>query len=141
GSGSGPLNYDPATAELIIPSSIVHNANGYYEVTFSVGSFSGFFGTTNSSAPLPVKLVDVSAVNLGATNRVDWRTAEEADGDRFVIERSADAKVFSALGTADAKGISGSRYSFVDANPFTGVNYYRIEVLNNDGSRFYSKVV
>jgi hypothetical protein len=29
----------------------------------------------------------------------------------------------------------------VDANPYTGVNYYRIEVLNNDGSRFYSKVV
>jgi len=141
GSGSGPLNYDPATAELIIPSSIVHNANGYYEVTFSVGAFSGFFGTTNSSTPLPVKLVDVSAVNLGATNRVDWSTAAEADGDRFMIERSADAKAFNSLGTADAKGISGSRYSFVDANPFNGVNYYRIKVLNNDGSHFYSKVV
>src|SRR5690606_17447968 len=47
GSGSGPLNYDPSTAELIFPTSVVHNPNGYFEVTFTVGSFSGFFGTTN----------------------------------------------------------------------------------------------
>ncbi len=141
GSGSGPLDYDPATAELITPTSIIHNLNGYYEITFNVGSFSGFFGTTNGTAPLPVKLVDISAVNLGAMNRVNWSTTEESEGGRFVVERSADGKSFHSVSMMNAEGISGSRYSFVDASPFTGVNYYRIEVLNNDGSRFYSRVV
>jgi len=141
GSGSGPLNYDTATAELIIPSSVIHHPNGYYAISFTVDAFSGFFGTTNSTNPLPVKRIDISAINLGATNRVDWRTTEEAVGDRFIVERSAEGKYFDAIGTADAKGIFSSRYSFVDANPINGINYYRIAMLNNDGSRFYSKVV
>jgi len=141
GSGGGPLGYDTATSELISPSSIIHNLNGYYEITFSVSSFSGFFATTNSSAPLPVKLSAISAINSGATNRVDWSTTNESNGDRFVVERSADARSFQSIGTMNAKGISGSRYSLVDAQPFMGTNYYRVEILNNDGSRFYSKVV
>src|SRR5690606_3550966 len=139
--GSGPEGYDTTGSEVIVPVSIVHNG-GVWEVTFTTSSFSGFFAHTNlNSTPLPVKLADISAHNLGATNRVDWSTTEEAQGDRFVIERSADGKHFEAVGNTDAKGISGSRYSFVDATPVQGVNYYRIEVLNNDGSRFYSKVV
>ena len=139
--GSGPEGYDTTGSEIIVPASIVHNG-GVWEITFTTSSFSGFFAHTNaSSTPLPTKLTDVNAVNLGATNRVDWSTTEEARGDRFVIERSAEGKHFEVVGKADAKGISGSRYSFVDASPLQGVNYYRVEVLNNDGSRFYSKVV
>ena len=139
--GSGPDGYDITGSEVIIPISVVHNG-GIWEITFTTSSFSGFFAHTNlNSTPLPVKLADISAQNLGATNRVDWSTTEEAQGDRFVIERSAEGKHFEAVGSTEAKGISGSRYSFVDATPLHGINYYRVEVLNNDGSRFYSKVV
>ena len=140
GSGNGPLNYDTATAELITPT-VTHNPLGYYEVSFSVSGFSGFFANTKNTAPLPITMGDIKATNIGAANRVDWNTKKEEAGDRFVIERSADARNFTAIGTTDAKGISDSRYSFIDAEPFMGINYYRLLVLNNNGSQYYTKVV
>ena len=140
GSGNGPLNYDTATAELITPT-VTHNPLGYYEVSFSVSGFSGFFANTKNTAPLPITMGDIKATNIGAANRVDWNTKKEEAGDRFVIERSADARNFRAIGNMDAKGISSSRYSFIDAEPFMGINYYRLLVLNNNGSQYYTKVV
>ncbi len=143
GSGNGVLNYDTATAELITPSSVVWNATyNRLEVTFTVTQFSGFFAhSTLNNMPLPVVMGNIKAANLGATNRVDWDTKDEQAGDRFVIERSADARSFTAIGNTDAKGIAGSKYSFIDAEPYTGINYYRLQILGNDGSQYYSKVV
>lgn len=62
-------------------------------------------------------------------------------GDVFNIERSRDGKRFEYLGSMDAKGIANSHYTFVDAMPFTGINYYRLHLLNNDGTTGYSKIV
>ncbi len=142
GSGNGVLNYDTATAELITPSVVWNPTYNRLEVTFTVTQFSGFFAhSTLNNMPLPVVMGNIKATNLGATNRVDWDTKDEQAGDRFVIERSADARSFTAIGNTDAKGIAGSKYSFIDAEPYTGINYYRLQILGNDGSQYYSKVV
>ncbi|WP_162903165.1 hypothetical protein [Taibaiella koreensis] len=143
GAGTGPQGYNTTGAEVIVPSAIVHHTTGnYWEVTFHTNSFSGFFAHTNlNGSPLPVRLGDVTAINLGVVNRIDWHTTMEARGDMFTIERSADGRQFSAIGSIAAQGAAGSSYHFTDEEPIAGLNYYRIKVRNNDGRSFYSKVV
>ncbi|RYZ55556.1 MAG: hypothetical protein EOP49_02605, partial [Sphingobacteriales bacterium] len=89
---TGPLGlYDATQAELIPAGSITKTWNGqYWAMTFPVTGFSGFFIHTGAG-PLKLDLRSITAVNAGNRNRVDWTTAKEEAGDRFVVERSADA--------------------------------------------------
>lgn len=143
GSGTGPQGYNKDDAEVIIPLSVVHNTiSGFWEVKFHTRSFSGFFVHTNlNQSPLPVVLRSLSAINLGATNRIDWLTVKEDTGDEFIVERSANGRQFFKIGTVAARGVANTEYRFIDNEPLPQLNYYRLRVLNKDGSSFLSKIV
>ena len=89
---------------------------------------------------LAITLKDISAINMGAKNRVDWNTESEMQGDVFELQRSLDGKVFETIYVTPAKG-AASRYSYVDNSPFQGVNYYRLNMKQSNGSNAYSKTV
>lgn len=145
GSGtSGPGGaYDVANSDTLHPTSVVWNATGnFWEVTVvSPNGFSGFFANTISSTPLSIKLGNITARNEASVNIVNWDTKTEAASDRFAIERSKDGRVFSNIGTQKANGYAPANYTFVDKNPFQGINYYRLVMLNENGTQEYSKVV
>jgi hypothetical protein len=90
--------------------------------------------------PLVIKLKNINATNLGAKNRVDWSTESELKSDKFELERSADGRNFTYLATIKAKG-EASNYSYVDISPVTGVNYYRLKMIDAAGAVATSKVV
>jgi hypothetical protein len=85
-------------------------------------------------------LREISAINIGERNRVDWSTMGESNADRFELERSADGDNFNYMGTAAAKGQS-STYSYWDEKPVSGLNHYRLKMFNKAGDFVYSKVV
>ena len=58
---------------------------------------------------------------------------------KYTIEASTDGVKFSAKGSIVAKG--SSDYSFIDASPVAGINYYRIKATDIDGKTIYSSVV
>jgi hypothetical protein len=138
---AGPFGlYSNANVQLIPNSFITATSNGtYWTLTFPVTGFSGFFVHTGST-PLIIDLKSISATNIGSRNRVDWSTASEALGDMFAIERSADGRNFAEMGTVAAKG-QASAYSYWDENPYQGVSYYRVKMINKSGSVFYSSIV
>jgi len=147
GSGAGPLGYDddPATKEVITLTDMTIVAPtvsaDYWSITFDIDSFSLVVPHSNvDDAPLPIKMENISAVNVGASNRVDWNTLAEHDGDMFEIERSQNGQQFTKIDEMKANGFA-SRYNFLDNQPFNGINYYRLKLVNNDGSRAYSKIV
>ncbi len=72
-----------------------------------------------------------------------WTTASEINSDHFRIERSADGLVFSSIGQVPAAGISSTymHYTFTDGNPLAGINYYRLVMIDKQGSAVYSKIV
>ncbi|WP_315820851.1 T9SS type A sorting domain-containing protein [Paraflavitalea speifideaquila] len=76
--------------------------------------------------------------------RLVWATAQEEDNDHFDIERSADGKNFTAVGTVQAAGnsLQQQQYSFTDAQEYGGVWYYRLKLVNASGKTTqYSTVV
>jgi uncharacterized delta-60 repeat protein len=86
---------------------------------------------------LPLKLLSLSAKKDGETNLLQWTTVQEINIDRFEIERSLNGKDYSSIGKINA-GLS--KYNFTDEKPFTGINYYRIKMIDKDGKFEYSPV-
>ncbi len=92
---------------------------------------------------LPVILDGFTAVlNSDHTVTLDWNTQLEINFSHFTIQRSVDGANWSAIGTVQAKGNSAVQtgYSFSDEQPLAGTNYYRLVLVNLDGTSTYSDV-
>jgi len=94
-------------------------------------------------APLPVELVSFTGWNQGSVNRLQWITASEQNTARFEIQKSITPGVWTPIGDKAAAGNSNSRltYDFTDNNPVVGNNYYRLKVIDNDGTFSYTNVI
>ncbi len=109
-----------------------------------VSSFSPFAlgALAGSQSPLPVRFGDIKGAAKNNGIQVDWNTYTEISVDHFEIERSADGKQFSSIGRSSANNTSSrSDYSFFDAMPSSGSNFYRIKEVDIDGKLAYSTII
>ena len=99
--------------------------------------------TVYAMSSLPVELLDFRAEQDGEVVRLDWVTATEQDNDHFIVQRSRDGITFQEVTKVEGAGSSTSAhyYSAIDAQPWSGTNYYRLEQVDTDGSTEYSPVV
>ena len=68
-----------------------------------------------------------------------WETSTEINTSHFNIQRSTDGISFETIGNVSAKG--ASIYSFNDQSPlWGGLLYYRLEIVDKNGSKTYSDV-
>jgi len=96
-----------------------------------------FFG----ACLLPVTLIDFSAKPLDNEIALKWKTATEINNSHFTIQKSVNGYPFSNIGSVKAIGSGANSYEFTDKNPTNGINYYRLQTIDKDGSSNYSKVV
>ena len=93
-----------------------------------------------SAIVLPIELTSFTANTEGSKTNLTWATASEINNQGFDIERSYDGVNFTAIG--NVKGIGkAANYNFVDANPYDGINYYRLKQMDFDGKETRSKVI
>ena len=92
---------------------------------------------------IPVELVTFTAKLVNKTTILNWHTASERNNNAFDIERSTDGTTFSTIGTVKGNGTTSTPhdYTFTDAQPIDGVNYYRLRQIDTDGKATLSKVV
>lgn len=99
------------------------------------------FGNTSS---MPLTLVNFTAKATGEINKkvaLSWTTEEEKNTDRFSVEKSQNGREFNAIGSVAAKNATGTHnYAFNDEKPSLGVNYYRLKMIDKDGSYTFSKI-
>lgn len=96
---------------------------------------------TPFSTSLPLNITAFSANAINQNINTDWQTASEQNTDYFIIQHSTDGVSFTDIGTLKAIGSGANNYTFTDKNPNNGINYYRLQCIDRDGSRSYSKVV
>jgi hypothetical protein len=91
---------------------------------------------------VPVKFTYFTASPQNNTVLLNWKTTAEQQCAHYVIQRSRDSIVFDSIGivTASCNRDTANNYTFIDKNPFSGINYYRIRVINKDGSPVYTPV-
>jgi len=98
---------------------------------------------TVSGNTLPVVLSEFSVQNNGdGKATLSWETKMEANSSQFEIERSADGNAWSTIGTVKAQGSAAlpTDYTYTDDRMLTGSNYYRLKMVDLDGSAVYSEV-
>ncbi|MCB9183956.1 MAG: T9SS type A sorting domain-containing protein [Flavobacteriales bacterium] len=90
---------------------------------------------------LPVEFLDFQATPGAHQVDLKWHTASERNTSHFVVERSFDGFTFEPIGQVAAMGNTSNvtRYDFVDRSPKLGVNYYRLDQVDNGGARSYSE--
>ena len=93
-----------------------------------------------SATPVILTNFDVQTVN--DKNVLNWSTSQESNSDYYSVEHSTDGNNFEAIGQVDAAGNSSNSrtYSYTDANPVAGVNYYRLKMVDLDNSAKYSDI-
>ena len=91
---------------------------------------------------LPVKLVSFNVSKENVTANLEWTTSEETNSGYFGIERSADARQWATIGNKEATGDSKTNqsYTFSDSSPLSGSNYYRLKMVDKDGTFAYSSI-
>jgi hypothetical protein len=92
------------------------------------------------STSLPLDLLDFQVNNKGGQSQLSWLTASEVNVQGFDVERSATGKYFEKVGYVKSAGTPRGAYSFTDEVPVNGVNYYRLKIINTNGSIEYSPV-
>lgn len=95
-----------------------------------------------SGGPLPVTLLSFNAQKSGEQVLLTWATSTEINTDKFDVEYSKDGNTFSSFISVAAKGNSSTRqeYSTNHCCPVEGVNYYRLMMIDRDGSFKYSEI-
>ena len=89
-----------------------------------------------AGGPLPIQLVTFTAVKQSATVLLNWQTNAEINSSYFDLQHSKNGSQWQSIGIVSAAGNSSTprNYSFVHNNPVTGANYYRLKLVDLDGS-------
>lgn len=137
---SDPGGYADQDAVRITPTVTWDGTNNWWEVTFPVSGFSGFFVSTATSA-LPVSLINFTGAPADDRSlMLSWNIESAGEVAAFWIERSRNGIDFESVGKVDAE--NGSRtYSYQDNDPFPGISYYRLKIVGHDGKYIYSSIV
>lgn len=99
-------------------------------------------GLTWNESVLPVTLKSISASLINNQPIVNWETSNETNFDYFGVEKSLDAKNFAEIAkVASVKASNGSAYQYADIAKTLTTQFYRLKMVDNDGTFKYSSVV
>jgi hypothetical protein len=114
----------------------------FTDINLGASNTQNAFGYTLPDGTVPVTLLGFTAVKNGAKADLDWRTTSELNTASFSVERSSNGVAYIGIGSIAAAGTSTTEktYSHTDAAPLKGSNYYRLKMIDTDGSFTYSPV-
>jgi hypothetical protein len=96
----------------------------------------------NAVAPVPLKLISFTATANRNNVNLEWQTQNELNSKDFIIEYSNDGQHFSTIGITPAKNAAGiNNYSFIHSAAGIAGNFYRLKMIDIDGSFAYSPVI
>lgn len=106
----------------------------------TIGNVKDF--SVNLNAPLPLQLLDFSAILKEDIVDINWQTSQEVNTDFFTVERSTDNRNWEALEKVIAAGNSQQTqiYAMEDKQPMRGLSYYRLKQVDKNGAFIYSSV-
>ncbi|MCF0056671.1 T9SS type A sorting domain-containing protein [Dyadobacter sp. CY356] len=141
--GTGTITFPiSGTASKTITNSGGNTSS--QEVTSALGGVCLIY--TYSIDPLPVTLASFSAkVQTLENNKnvvLNWKTTQEVNSEYFDVQHSTDAKQWNTLGKvlASYESSESKNYEFIDSAPKSNTNYYRLKMVDRDGTYAYSRI-
>jgi len=107
----------------------------------SIESTKATFNLVLNGTALPLKLVSFTGDVAGTYNNLNWVAESIINVSKLVIERSANGINFESVGQVTGAAVYNKSGNFKDLKPTIGNSYYRLKIVNGDGSVEYSNVV
>ncbi len=92
------------------------------------------------SGTLPLSLTNFAARKEQQQVLLYWSTENESAVSHFEVERSKNGIDFQLLSKVGAKNNNSNRYEYRDAHPLPQLNYYRLKMVDADGTVSYSDI-
>jgi len=126
---ANPVSVTSTNVSFKLPATLL--PKGYYTILYSANPI-----------PLPVTLNSFTATGQGNAALLQWSTTQQTAFSGFSIQRSIDGTNFSAIGNVTATAATGDlqQYSFADNTPLPGMNYYRLAMIDQDGTTSWSPI-
>ncbi|HMG82642.1 MAG TPA: T9SS type A sorting domain-containing protein [Ferruginibacter sp.] len=110
--------------------------NNYVEKT-GIDSFSTWTLTPPSTI-LATTMGPLNAYQENNSIELNWQVYSDENVNAYEIQRSIDGKKFVTIGKLAANNTGN--YTYPDNSPVTGNNYYRLIIVDKDGSTTYSNI-
>ena len=125
------------------------NTAGTYTIKIKATSFSGANCTATSNATvvvtgvLPVSITKFNGLHQNGVSKLTWQTDYEQGILNYEIQRSLNGLDFKLIGNVIATGNSSvvQNYSFEDADVPSNTIYYRLKIVEINGTFKYSKIL
>jgi hypothetical protein len=126
-----------------IPYGAVAGSNGITGVVTGYVALTNPINGSSQCGILPITLSLWNGVYKNNKTYLSWQTDEGTDFSYFVIEHSTDGVHYSSLGQIAAVTSSAPtrQYSFADVSPASGLNYYRLKMVDHNGQYKYSGII
>lgn len=116
-------------------------ANTNYLVYFeAVENTKATFDVVFGGSALPIKLNSFAAEALSDYNLLKWKAEYSINVATIIIEKSLDAVNFFEIGKINYPETANLEGSYKDLKPNL-INYYRLKMIDKDGTVAYSNVV
>ena len=118
--------------------------NGKNHIQFN--GINGFSGGTAAitifNFPLPVELSNFEANAQDCNVELNWSSHSESNFSHYIVERSFDGIVYELIEELPVleSSTSEKKYTYTDEDISSNV-FYRLKMLNLDGSYTYSKII
>ncbi|MFT3947011.1 MAG: CARDB domain-containing protein [Agriterribacter sp.] len=123
-----------------ISAATTDTAGRYSKTQGGYTSFSPFI-ITNTDLALPLRLLTLRVQARNNDALIEWQTTDEVNTGSFSIEHSIDGRQFVSIGNVAAVNIAGvHHYQFTHAGISEGDHYYRLKMVDIDGSYTYSAI-
>lgn len=135
----------PSSSTAANPTNVQWSTQGTKTVSCVIGNGTGNMVTitqqVNITTALPVDIISFSAAEKQGGVELQWNTANEINNDYFIVQKSKDGVNFNEAGRVQSANASSAVYRFTDAQPGTGLVYYRLKQVDKNGAYKSSGVV
>ena len=106
-------------------------------LTLASVAFIAAFAIAEVTYSAPLKGLELEMGNL-----LSWETSYEENTNLFIVEKSTDGMSFKNVGTVEASGDTDEEnaYRYMDTGLGVEKSYYRLKVVDEDGTSSYSQV-
>lgn len=108
-----------------------------------ITGFPAAHNPTPCASPLAVDLVNFQGSYIPHQSNLSWETQSEQNNSYFTISRSQDGLNWENIGRIQGAGNSNEllQYEFTDYSPLKGINYYRLQSTDFDGTTYNKGIV
>jgi hypothetical protein len=145
-SGQGTLSTLSGTTNS--SGQLLDNLSTTKVGTMTITSVAGFGGVTAASnytgiTTLPILISDFTGQAQNTQTVLSWDITSVDNGKDIVILRSSDGINFDSIGVVNVDGQVSllGQHTFDDQSPLPGKNYYRLHLVNTDGTSSFSTIV